>query len=373
MGYRSSTGENLPRPPDATSLGASAPPLGAGLSPMRRLALVIAALLALSGASAGPALAQATGSGPGPTSGDAVAAADADIARLSQQAEALSDQYFAALGRLADAQRRIDDLESRVPALAAEVAELRARTLDRAVAASIRSGRDLTAVAGAGGPLDAARRVQWLDRLNAHDGELASELAATSARLTAQRADLRGARDAAATALDAVLAQGRTIDALLVDARERRRLASTPPPTGGSPTAAAGAASDPAPGPVGTPGPTTTTTTAAKSSPPAAAPTAPPTYSPTPGTHPHHDEPFLVCLRTREASGNYAAYNPAGPYMGAYQFLQSTWNSAANHAGRSDLVGVPPHTASPYDQDDVAWALYQWRGSGPWGGTCDPG
>ena len=79
-----------------------------------------------------------------------------------------------------------------------------------------------------------------------------------------------------------------------------------------------------------------------------------------------------MCTRTREASGNYAAYNPAGPYMGAYQFLQSSWNSAANHAGRPDLIGVPPHTASQYDQDEVAWSLYQWQGSGPWGGMCDP-
>ena len=32
----------------------------------------------------------------------------------------------------------------------------------------------------------------------------------------------------------------------------------------------------------------------------------------------------------------------------------------------------PWYSASPYDQDDVAWSLYQWRGSGPWGGMCDP-
>jgi hypothetical protein len=101
---------------------------------------------------------------------------------------------------------------------------------------------------------------------------------------------------------------------------------------------------------------------------PSAPPVAPPDYQPTPGTHPQHNDPFLVCTRAHE--GSYTSYNPAGPYMGAYQFLQSTWNSAANHAGRSDLVGVPPHTASEYDQDDVAWALYQWRGAGPWGGRC---
>jgi hypothetical protein len=56
--------------------------------------------------------------------------------------------------------------------------------------------------------------------------------------------------------------------------------------------------------------------------------------------------------------------------MGAYQFLQSTWNGTANRAGRPELIGVPPHTASVYDQDDMAWALYSRSGSGPWGGTC---
>ena len=62
--------------------------------------------------------------------------------------------------------------------------------------------------------------------------------------------------------------------------------------------------------------------------------------------------------------------NPAGPYLGAYQFLQSTWNMTASHAGRTDLLGVPANVASAYDQDEMAWALYQWQGTGPWGGSC---
>jgi hypothetical protein len=83
-----------------------------------------------------------------------------------------------------------------------------------------------------------------------------------------------------------------------------------------------------------------------------------------------HDDPFLTCVRARESGGNYSVVNPAGPYLGAYQFLQATWNATANHAGRNELVGVPPNVASPYDQDDMAWSLYQWRGAGPWGGGC---
>ena len=75
-------------------------------------------------------------------------------------------------------------------------------------------------------------------------------------------------------------------------------------------------------------------------------PTAPAGYTGTPGTHPMHNDPFLTCVRARESGGNYGVVNPAGPYLGAYQFLQATWNGAANHAGRSDLVGVP---AEPRD------------------------
>jgi len=31
------------------------------------------------------------------------------------------------------------------------------------------------------------------------------------------------------------------------------------------------------------------------------------------------------------------------------------------------LSGGP---SSVYDQDDMAWNLYQWQGTGPWGGRC---
>jgi hypothetical protein len=88
------------------------------------------------------------------------------------------------------------------------------------------------------------------------------------------------------------------------------------------------------------------------------------------GVSPHHNDPFLSCVRHRESRGNYRVINPSGPWYGAYQFLASTWNVTARHAGRLDLVGVIPSDASPYDQDQMAWALYQWQGSGPWGGAC---
>jgi hypothetical protein len=85
---------------------------------------------------------------------------------------------------------------------------------------------------------------------------------------------------------------------------------------------------------------------------------------------PHHNDPFLVCTRAHESGGNYSVVSSSGLYYGAYQFLPSTWTATAAHAGRMDLVGVLPSHASAYDQDEMAWTLYQWQGNGPWGGRC---
>lgn len=296
-------------------------------------------------ATAGRAVAQ--------TAAPGVAEADAEVAALRARADEQAGAYFTALGRLADLQRQADEVEARLPGIDAERARLQGLANQRAVTAYKRSGTgtDLGLIFTAGDPLDAARRSQLLDRLNAADADVVRRLRVTTERLQAQRAQLRDARVQAAAALDTVRAQGAEIDRLLTDAQNRR-------------DAAVAAA-------------TTTTTVAVRTVPttrlpggPVVPPTAPPGYVPNPGVHPRHDEPFLVCTRTREASGNYGAVNPAGPYLGAYQFLQSTWNSAANHAGRTGLIGVPPNLASPYDQDDLAWALYEWRGAGPWGGLC---
>lgn len=292
---------------------------------------------------------------PGPVA-DPVADADAEIARLRAEADVLAERYFAALGTLAELHRRIDDLEARIPALTAQADRLRDLTRERAVAAYKRAGNDLASVITATDPLEAARRAQWLGRLNARDRATADDLRGVTARLAAQRAELRSVRESAAVALDEVRDRGRVIDTMLLDAQQRRDAAVAATTTSTTTTTT----------------PATAPTTRPRTAAPAPPPAAPPTYVPTPGVHPRHGEAFLVCTRTRESGGNYAAYNPAGPYLGAYQFLQATWNSAANHAGRPELIGVPPSVASPYDQDDLAWALYQWQGSRPWGGYCDP-
>jgi peptidoglycan hydrolase CwlO-like protein len=80
---------------------------------------------------------------------------------------------------------------------------------------------------------------------------------------------------------------------------------------------------------------------------------------------------FLQCVVQAESGGDYQAVSPDGLYMGAFQFSQPTWDSAAQAAGRPDLVGVAPNTASKADQDTVAVALYALDGQRPWlGDRC---
>jgi len=83
--------------------------------------------------------------------------------------------------------------------------------------------------------------------------------------------------------------------------------------------------------------------------------------------------PFLQCVVEVESGGNYQAVSPDGQFMGAFQFSQSTWNSAAPAAGLADLVGVAPNDASKAEQDAVAVALYALDGDRPWlGDRCSP-
>ena len=80
--------------------------------------------------------------------------------------------------------------------------------------------------------------------------------------------------------------------------------------------------------------------------------------------------PFLQCVVQHESGGNYGAVSPNGQYMGAFQFSQPTWDTAAQAAGRPDLVGVPPNQASKPDQDTMAVTLYSLDGKRPWVDGC---
>jgi hypothetical protein len=317
-------------------------------------------------ASAGPARAQ-------------TADGAASAAALQQQADGIANQYFHVLTRARELDGDIARNEALVEQLTVQANSARKHARARALLAYESFGTRFQVLADGSDTLDAARRVRLIDQVNATDEAAYAKFRAATRALRAQRQALDAARSEQADALAQLTSRGNALDAKLAAAQLDTAGSQTPStgatgtsgpvtPSGASAGAAApsGAAPPAAAAPAATP-PTPPPPTAA---PPPPRPTPPPGYQGTPGTNPHHDDPFLTCVRRRESGGNYGAVNPSGPYLGAYQFLQATWNGGANHAGRSDLVGVPANLASPYDQDAVAWAVYQWQGMGPWGGGC---
>ena len=286
------------------------------------------------------------------TSGDG--ASTDSVASLRQQADQASTAYFAALDHYQSLAAGIAALQAQVPALQAEEAARTRVALERAVAAYEGAGsQQLGALMGSTDVLAAAQEVEWLTVLNSADSHALTALRQTESKLRNDEKTLQTEQQEAAGALSALQAQSTAIEVKLTAAQTQANqqtaaaaaAAAAAAPQGGGAGGGGGGGSAPAGG-------------------------GNPSYTPSPGVNPHHDDPFLVCTRERESGGNYGAVNPAGPYLGAYQFLQATWDSAANHAGRTSLIGVPPNTASQYDQDDIAWDLYQWQGTAPWGGNC---
>lgn len=290
-----------------------------------------------------------------------------NASELRAQADALSSKYFDELARVQSLDDDITRNQQLVEQLSTRAKQARAAARARAIVAYTSSGTQLSTLVDSQDTLDSARRARFIDRVNAHDDDVYAKLQKATRALHKQEQELRAARQAQSAALDDLKAQGAAIDAKLAQAEAEERAQATAAQAAAA--KAAESATTTTAGPAGVASdPTTTTTTAAP--PPASTPPPPPDYTGTPGASPHHDDPFLTCVRMRESGGNYSAVNPSGPYLGAYQFLQSTWNVTAAHAGRADLVGLPPNQASPYDQDEMAWALYQWQGTGPWGGGC---
>jgi len=271
-----------------------------------------------------PVLAQ---QGPSGGSDQGVAAAQA---RADQAASVYIDALFKSQGldtQIAGIQESMARLEERVTALR-DTAQI------HALAAYKRAGTPVVAVLGADAPaMDTARRTVLLDYLNARDDDAAAQLRKAREGLQSQQRDLQAAQQQQNDVVTQLKGEEDRLNAELKAAQDQRRRASAiAAPAGGGLSLS--------------------------------------NYVPQPGENPHHNDPFLVCTRGIESKGNYQAYNPSGPYYGAYQFTQSTWDSTANHAGRGDLVGVDPRNASEYDQDEMAWTLYQWKGKGPWNGRC---
>ena len=219
-----------------------------------------------------------------------------------------------------------------------------------------------------GSALDSVRRAELLDRANAESERVIDEFTRRPRRSAQQRASLEAATHRAGRArrrscgdeqaqlqaqLAALQGAGPTGSGRRGTAAAAKAAASRPKATPAAPKAAhedPRASEEPGP------------------SPPSPAAVPAPAVERRGGSH--HDDPFLVCTRARESHGNYGVVSASGKYYGAYQFAPTTWDITASHAGRVDLVGVRPNQAGVSDQDELAWALYQWQGKGPWGGRC---
>jgi hypothetical protein len=222
-----------------------------------------------------------------------------------------------------------------------------------------------------GDPLELGRRAALIGQANSEDQGAIDQFEAAIADLTARRNEMHAARTAQARLLKVLTDRRHALDTELASlelgaahAEARSELA-----------AAIRRQQDAATSQAATRPTVVALTSAAPSTPtPAPAPVAPAPQPAPPagsgGVSPYHDQPFLVCTRARESDGDYSVVSAGGAYYGAYQFATTTWNVTASHVGRLDLIGLLPSRASEFDQDELAWALYQWQGNAPWGGRC---
>jgi hypothetical protein len=260
--------------------------------------------------------------------------ADQGVADAQARADKAGSAYIEALVKSQQVDAEIAEIQQSMAKLEQRVAELRGTAQVHAIEAYKRSGTPVVALLVNDAPaMDSARRTVLLDLLNTRDDDAAAQLRKARDGLQSRQRELQDAQQQQSAVLAQLKGEEDRLNAELSAVQAQRRRASASAPSGGG-----------------------------------VAPSA--DYTPRPGEHPRHNDPFLVCTRGIESHGNYQAYNASGPYLGAYQFTQSTWNSTANHAGRGELVGVDPRNASEYDQDDMAWTLFEWKGKSPWGGRC---
>jgi peptidoglycan hydrolase CwlO-like protein len=283
------------------------------------------------------------------------------IAGTRHAVDVTATQWFAAQRQASDLDLQIETLTKTLATLQPRVDRLREDANSRAVELYESNTQALGSVTGVMGdnPLDIGRRAALIGQANANGQAVIDALEASISDLNAQRKELKDARTAQARTLRDLSSRRQTLDTELASLQEQASATSAQ-------TAVAAT----------THGRDQTATTAEPTRSPAVALTATPAALATPtapadtgAVSPHHDDPFLVCTRARESSGSYTVVSSAG-YYGAYQFSPTTWNVTASHAGRLELVGVLPSQASEYDQDEMAWTLYQWQGTAPWGGRC---
>jgi hypothetical protein len=289
--------------------------------------------------------------------GDAQSRVDA----ARRAANASAGRYMNALGDFQRLKTQAAQTEAAISDAEQRAAQLKDIVQRRAARAYKSAGSNLPSVLRVTDIADAMRTDKLLASANVKDADAMSLLRAQQEDLREKREALRGLEARQESALADLQRASKQADVQLAAALKNRADVQARLAAQAAAVAATRASAQSGPRSSGRP------TAAAPSRPAPSAPAPPP---PSSGMSPHHSHPFLACVRHRESRGNYGVINPQGPWYGAYQFLASTWNATARHAGRLDLVGVLPSNASAYDQDEMAWALYQWQGSGPWGGAC---
>ncbi len=309
-----------------------------------------------------------------PSSASAQTASES-LAHTRAMIDTTANQWFAAQREASDLGVQIQSLTATMVTIGHRMDQLRgvadARAVELYESNTEALGDVMSDTAMEGDPLELGRRAALIGQANAENQLIVNELEASIADLHARRDEIHAAQTAQARALGVLASRRRTLDNELASlelgsahADARSELAAA---IGRQQDADLSAATRP----------TVVALTSTGAPPSNLAPPAPTSNVPGPvappdsgAVSPYHDEPFLVCTRARESGGNYGVVSAGGTYYGAYQFATTTWNVTAAHVGRLDLVGVLPSQASPSDQDDMAWALYQWQGNTPWGGRC---
>ena len=284
------------------------------------------------------------------------ASAASNPASLRAQVDAIGSRYFAAQTRARALDAELRGLDTKLAAAQRKAASLRGIATRRAVQVYQGSSQGFLALFDVTDAMESTRRAELITRANEHTDALLQQFYDATRALKQQRAKVDKARSAQAKTVAALAHEQAALEAALAQAQQAYLAQQAR-----AKAAAAQQTSTTTRQPVTTPPPAKPTPTA-----PVSVPPPPPSQ---PGVNPHHDDPFLVCTRSRESNGNYQVINPAG-YYGAYQFSQPTWDVTASHAGSPQLIGVRPSAASPWDQDQLAWLLHQWQGNRPWGGLC---
>lgn len=290
----------------------------------------------------------------------AASAGDNTSAALRTQVDTIGARYLAAQEQARSLDSELQILDQELSSARRRTAELLPQARARAVALYQSGTSGFSALFDTTSAMESARRAELLSRASEHTQALLDQYANSAADLRVARSQVATARvkqqrvvaelAKQAVVLEQALAKSQQAyrDQLAAEARAAAATKRQATTTTNAPQAPQAPTTSPAP----------------PSQPVPVNPPAPPA-----GVNPHHNDPFLVCTRTRESSGVYTAVNPAG-YYGAYQFSAPTWDLTASHGGRPQLIGVRPDQASAWDQDQLAWVLYQWRGNAPWGGLC---